>query len=71
MKLSADPSTIVDLDLHWDARAQEIARPEKYLNNPLCKRRLEDYFDFLADVGPAQSVKKKTAKLFKRTFSFS
>jgi len=30
----------------WDARAQEIARPEKYLNNPLRKRRLEDYFDF-------------------------
>jgi hypothetical protein len=70
MKLSADPSTIVDLDLHWDARAQEIARPEKYLNNPLCKRRLEDYFDFLADVKPAQNIKKQPAEVYARKFSF-
>jgi hypothetical protein len=70
MKSSVPPTKTVDLELHWDKRAQEIAQSGQFAAQRLCKRKLEDYFDFLAEVKPAQSIQKQPAEIYARKFSF-
>ena len=70
MKSSAPPTKTVDLELHWDKRAQEIMQSTQFAAQRLCKRKLEDYFDFLADVKPAQSIQKQPAGIYASKFSF-
>jgi len=58
----------VDLDLHWDKRAQEIEQAEIKKYDPSCKRRLEDYFDFLAEFEGSHKETKPAPVLFHKKF---